>query len=79
MTQLALYTTSHCHLCEQALALLISIKQEYPIEWLAIEISEDDKLIEKYGIRIPVLQRVDNQTELNWPFSADDIAMLISP
>lgn len=78
MTQLALYTTSHCHLCEQALALLISIKQQHAIDWLTIEISDDDKLIEKYGIKIPVLQRVDNQAELNWPFSADDIVMLIS-
>ena len=78
MTQLALYTTSHCHLCEQALALLTSIKQQHAIDWLTIEISDDDKLIEKYGIKIPVLQRVDNQAELNWPFSAHDIAMLIS-
>lgn len=77
MTQLVLYTTSHCHLCEQALTLLISVKQQYAINWLTKEISEDDDLIEKYGIRIPVIQRVDNQSELNWPFSAEDIVMLI--
>ena len=77
MTQLVLYTTSHCHLCEQALALLISLKEVYPIHWLTKEISDDDNLIEKYGIRIPVIQRIDNQSELNWPFSADDIVMLI--
>jgi hypothetical protein len=77
MTQLVLYTTSHCHLCEQALTLLINVKQQYAINWLTKEISEDDDLIEKYGIRIPVIQRVDNQSELNWPFSAEDIVMLI--
>jgi glutaredoxin len=77
MTQLVLYTTSHCHLCEQALELLIKLKERYPIHWLSKEISEDDDLIEKYGIRIPVIQRVDNQSELNWPFSAEDIVMLI--
>jgi len=77
MTQLVLYTTSHCHLCEQALALLINLKQQYAINWLTKEISDDDDLIEKYGIRIPVIQRVDNQSELNWPFSAEDIVMLI--
>ncbi|HEY9276734.1 MAG TPA: glutaredoxin family protein [Methylotenera sp.] len=77
MTQLVLYTTSHCHLCEQALTLLINLKQQYAINWLTKEISEDDDLIEKYGIRIPVIQRVDNQSELNWPFSAEDIVMLI--
>lgn len=78
MTQLVLYTTSHCHLCEQALALLINTKQQYTIDWLTKEISDDDELIEKYGIKIPVLQRVDNHAELNWPFSADDIVRLIS-
>jgi predicted DCC family thiol-disulfide oxidoreductase YuxK len=77
MTQLVLYTTSHCHLCEQALELLIKLKEQQPIQWLAKEISGDDGLIEKYGIRIPVIQRVDNQSELNWPFSEDDIVMLI--
>lgn len=77
MTQLVLYTTSHCHLCEQALELLIKLKEQYPIHWLTKEISNDDDLIDKYGIRIPVIQRLDNQAELNWPFSEDDIVMLI--
>jgi arsenate reductase-like glutaredoxin family protein len=77
MTQLVLYITSHCHLCEQALTLLVNLKQQYAINWLTKEISEDDDLIEKYGIRIPVIQRVDNQSELNWPFSAEDIVILI--
>ena len=77
MTQLVLYTTSHCHLCEQALELLIKLKERYPIYWLTKEISDDDDLIEKYGVRIPVIQRIDNQSELNWPFSEDDIVMLI--
>jgi predicted DCC family thiol-disulfide oxidoreductase YuxK len=77
MTQLVLYTTSHCHLCEQALVLLIRLKEQYAINWITKEISDDDDLIEKYGIRIPVIQRIDNQSELNWPFSENDIVMLI--
>lgn len=77
MTQLVLYTTSHCHLCEQALELLIRLKEQHAINWITKEISDDDDLIEKYGIRIPVIQRIDNQSELNWPFSENDIVMLI--
>jgi len=77
MTQLVLYTTSHCHLCEQALELLIRLKKQHAINWITKEISDDDDLIEKYGIRIPVIQRIDNQSELNWPFSENDIVMLI--
>jgi len=77
MTQLVLYTTSHCHLCEQAEDLLIKLKEQYAISWLSKEISDDDDLTEKYGIRIPVIHRIDNQSELNWPFSEKDIVMLI--
>lgn len=78
MTQLVLYTTSHCHLCEQALSLLIELKHHYAINWISKEISDDDSLIERYGIKIPVIQRIDNHSELNWPFSGDDIVKLIS-
>lgn len=77
MKQLVLYTTSHCHLCEQAEALLIHLKDQYEINLIPIEISDDDELTEKYGIKIPVIKRIDNQTELNWPFSENDIVMLI--
>ncbi len=77
MKQLILYTTSHCHLCEQAEELLTNLKGKYEINWQCKEISDDDNLIEKYGIRIPVVKRTDNQAELNWPFSTNDIIMLL--
>lgn len=77
MKQLVLYTTSHCHLCEQAEAMLIHLKSYYEVNWLQQEISDDDDLTERYGIRIPVIARMDNQTELNWPFTENDIAIFI--
>jgi len=77
MKQLVLYTTSHCHLCEQAEAMLIHLKCRYEVNWLLQEISDDDDLTEKYGIRIPVIARIDNQAELNWPFTENDIAIFI--
>ena len=77
MTQLVLYTTSHCHLCEQAEAMLIALKSQYAINWQAQEISDNDDLTEKYGIRIPVVARMDNQAELSWPFTENDIVMFI--
>jgi len=77
MKQLVLYTTSHCHLCEQAEAMLIHLKSRYEVNWLLQEISDDDVLTEKYGIRIPVIARIDNQAELNWPFTENDIAIFI--
>lgn len=77
MKKFILYTTTYCHLCEQAEAILLHLKDQYAIEWIAKEISEDDQLIEQYGIRIPVIKDSDNQTELNWPFTKDDIVKLI--
>jgi hypothetical protein len=38
-----------------------------------IDIAEDEKLLDAYSLRIPVLQRLDTNTELNWPFNATDI------
>ncbi|RCV89814.1 glutaredoxin family protein [Billgrantia montanilacus] len=54
MIRLKLYTTLGCHLCEQQESLLALLLQgEYHLE--KVEISEDDALIECYGVRIPVL------------------------
>ncbi len=62
--KLILYGTTFCHLCEEAEALLqaIGVKAEH------IDIAEDDALLEKYGVRIPVVKREDTGVELGWPF-----------
>lgn len=73
---LTLYTTDACHLCEQALALLEP--------WLAkgmklalVDIAEDDLLMARYGVRIPVVASPSG-TELGWPFSAEGLASWIN-
>jgi hypothetical protein len=62
--KLLLYGTRFCHLCEQAGVMLYEagVTAEY------IDIAEDEALLEKYGMRIPVVRRVDSGTELDWPF-----------
>lgn len=70
---LNLYSTSHCHLCEQAAALLVSLSDQYDIEWINIEVTDDLVLLESYGIKIPVLKRLDTNVEIAWPFSSQDI------
>jgi hypothetical protein len=78
MIKLHLYSTSHCHLCEQAEELLKNIAKLHNIDWLNIEIADDAQLLESYEIKIPVLKRLDNNTELSWPFNAIDIQHLIN-
>ncbi len=69
--QLQLYMTEHCHLCDLAEAQLNTIYP--PLSWKKIEIAYDDQLTSRYGQSIPVLKRLDNQTELAWPFIAEQI------
>lgn len=66
-----LYSTSHCHLCDKAESLIQQLGLNREIE--VIEIAEDDQLLLLYSLKIPVLQRLDTQAELNWPFAANDI------
>ena len=73
---LYLYGTYACHLCEQAEALLLPlVEQGYTVVEL-IDISEDESLLERYGVRIPVLGGRDldgNWQELPWPFAQEDL------
>ncbi len=77
MLTLTLYTTSHCHLCEEAEAMLISIANDHDITWRSIEIAENNQLLESYGTTIPVIQVNGSNTEIKWPFGAEQILALI--
>lgn len=77
MRHFVLYSTQHCHLCEQAEQLLINLQHEYEIQWETTEISDDDNLMVQYGIRIPVIKCLKTEAELNWPFTRADILKLI--
>lgn len=76
--QLHLYSTSHCHLCEQAEALLQNIYKLYDIQWRIIEISEDATLLKSYEVKIPVLKRLDTGAEICWPINDRDIQNLLN-
>lgn len=77
-TNLKLYATSNCHLCEQAEDILISLARLHPIAWQTIEIIDDETLLGLYGTSIPVLRREDTNQELAWPFTKSEIELLIS-
>ena len=83
------YTTLGCHLCEDALLLLHEANLAHPFELNSVEISEDDQLLERYGIRIPVVakrvdaKRVDgikrnSAEELSWPFDKHQLSQFLS-
>ena len=69
-----LYGTECCHLCDEAKAIL----RLAGIEAGYIDIAKDDDLLELYGVRIPVLKRVDTGTELGWPFDAQAVSRFLA-
>ncbi|MDG2072286.1 MAG: glutaredoxin family protein [Pseudomonadales bacterium] len=69
-----LFTTLGCHLCDQALALLQSIEASgFTIVINEIEIADDNALLEKYGIRIPVVLIEGHDNDLGWPFTETEL------
>ena len=74
-----LYTTLGCHLCGEALALLHLLQdQGMDIGIEEVEIADSDELMERYGIRVPVIAREDDE-EISWPFSLSELAHFLNP
>ena len=75
MSQLILYYTQFCHLCDEAETLLLAAGLNDNYE--KIEIEDDPELLERYEIYIPVLKRTDNHKELFWPFKQQELAVFL--
>ena len=73
MDTLTLYGTPGCHLCEAASKLIGACG----ISARPVDISGDDGLTERYGLRIPVLRRDDGR-ELDWPFDVQDVMRFLA-
>lgn len=72
--RLVLYGKESCHLCDEAEDVLreLGIVAEY------VDIESEASLLEDYGIRIPVLKRLDSGAELGWPFDAEAVARFLT-
>jgi len=75
--QITLYTTAGCHLCDLADAILLALSAHYQLDIVHTEIGDSDDLVERYGIRIPVLEFSDG-FEIAWPFEQQDIERKLS-
>ncbi|HSC67969.1 MAG TPA: glutaredoxin family protein [Cellvibrio sp.] len=70
MKSLHLYSTPGCHLCEMAREIVSPLLNNYSLLLKEIDIAESDELIERYGVRIPVLKSPQHLEELGWPFDS---------
>ncbi|WP_415891888.1 glutaredoxin family protein [Neptuniibacter sp. PT8_73] len=73
MRELELMGTVGCHLCEVAEQLIASTvdMQQYAI--YQVDIADDDDLVERYGVKIPVLLDLESKEELEWPFDQSQL------
>ena len=89
-----LYSTSACHLCDEALSILNDLheqmlnmakEQNFPVYNQSIytielvDVADDASLIETYGPRIPVLSFPSEPEELAWPFDIQSAYQFIAP
>ena len=63
MTQLTLYGKPGCHLCEEAHAVVLQVRERRPFELEEVDITRDPQLEALYRERIPVIA-IDGQEVL---------------
>ncbi|HEC55297.1 MAG TPA: glutaredoxin family protein [Gammaproteobacteria bacterium] len=71
-----LFTTLGCHLCELAEEEIMPLVEHGLLVEL-VDIADSQALFEAYGLRIPVLRRVDTGAELGWPFDTEQVVSFL--
>jgi hypothetical protein len=75
-----LYSSDGCHLCELALVICQPLIINNTLH--IIDIVDDEKLVDLYGVHIPVLECVNSNDssetiKLFWPFTAEQVSQLL--
>lgn len=80
MMHLTLYGTAGCHLCEHAEQILHEAARisGTPLPFEKVDIADDPALLERYGIRIPVLRESASEIEIGWPFDAARVISFVA-
>ncbi|MEH6888929.1 glutaredoxin family protein [Bacillus sp. JJ864] len=61
--EVILYTKEECGLCQKAKKLLRELQDEYVFDLKEINIYEDEQLLEKYHLMIPVVEIEGEEVE----------------
>ena len=75
--RLILYGTSACHLCERAELLIRASLEDGTYFLHKVDIAEDQLLLDRYGLCIPVLEIEGVGESLSWPFDGDQVLQYI--
>lgn len=71
-----LFGTLGCHLCELSEAVVMPLVERGLLVEL-LDIADRPEWVDDYGLRIPVLRRVDTGIELDWPFDTEDVVRFL--
>jgi hypothetical protein len=80
MQKIIVYTKLNCQLCDEAYHLLIDIACDIPLRIEVIDINQphNQTLSDTYRERIPVVAKPETPTELNWPFTSEDLRLYLT-
>lgn len=73
MPDLCFYTTSGCHLCDQAWVLLEPIAKRKGLSIQRVDVLKDPDAEALFAEHIPVVTATKSTETLYWPFTAEDI------
>jgi glutaredoxin len=77
MTQLTLYGKPGCHLCEEAHAVVGSVRSRHPFDLVEVDITRDPVLEARYRERIPVIA-IDGQERLELVIEATELEQALA-
>lgn len=78
MVSFVLYGTLGCHLCEVAEQLIATTLDLNAVSIEVVDIADDDRLVESYGVLIPVLAEPKSGRELCWPFDPQQLLIFVA-
>lgn len=81
MQKIIFYTTFGCHLCEKVEQMFSYYfsqnKDNFSFEIELFDIIDDEKILEDYRTKIPVLKKIESKknysNELCWPFEYSEL------
>ncbi|WP_290703396.1 glutaredoxin family protein [Amphritea sp.] len=78
MRQFLLLSSVGCHLCDQAVDVVVSNLNPQKHQVDEVDIAYDDQLMDRYALLIPVLLDEQSGDELRWPFDSNQLQSFIA-
>jgi glutaredoxin len=74
--RVVLYSRPGCHLCDQALQVLVAEQKDHPFELDEVDVQDDEDLEREYGIRIPVIE-VDGEERFEYEIDPEELSRIV--